>query len=748
MPGGLWQRRFPFVYPSLALLLTVLLLPQPGKGAGAGNAPLSDISLLGAPRVTTGSDAALSKVDPALLREAREAQPGAKVGVILVSQGQPSDTRGLERIVTRRPDPTGLTFTEAQAAPDVISRLASAPNVIAVLSNTPPQAEPLPDPRLARPVTKRGEAPQQTQNSELKTQNSVEPDSWHAIDVHHVRDAWLQGYTGRGVTVAVLTWGVDFGHPDLQGTFQRVNDPQSPYNGWPYVVDPYSMELLSLGVAHNVPEAIKGYGSWYVDTSTVVHGTHADFMTVTAAASAMEPITHTYTLPGTSLSGAYHMGIHPDEHLAFDVYAEYPAVLVADTVTPGVYGTVYVDLNDNHDFRDDTPMRKGSEVATLDTNHDGLADLSAGMLYFIGDGQTPIPASDWLYGLLAPGNGDMVALFGSFDYSEDHGTFCASSVVAQGLVDGPSPLRPPYKPAGSGGMVQGTAPQAKIMAVGNIYRSNMAIYNSLLLSTFGLDGQPNTGDEPQIASMSFGFSGGWNNGWDFMSRYLLYLSQYNTKLAWLASTGNGGPGYSTVTPPATSPAAISVGAATQYGETTTFEPISSTDRITWGDVQPWSNRGPSHLGQPKPDFVAVGAWGTGDVPLNMARNGSTAYDVWGGTSMSTPLSAGIAALVYGAYKNAHGMWPDAETVRTLLKSSADDLDYGAFTQGAGMLNALAAVRMAAGNASRCLSFVMGARQHGPRLHGHARLESRPRRTSRYKIRRMRLCRPASTANST
>src|SRR5437763_699424 len=147
--------------------------------------------------------------------------------------------------------------------------------------------------------------------------------------------------------------------------------------------------------------------------------------------------------------------------------------------------------------------------------------------------------------------------------------------------------------------------------------------------------------------------------------------------------GNGGPGYGTVTTPGGSPASITVGAATQYGETVTFEPITSTDRITWGDVQPWSNRGPSQLGQPKPDVVAVGAWGTGDVPINMVtpHDGTIAYDIWGGTSMATPVGAGITALVYQAYRARYGTWPTAETVRSLLKSSADDLNYDPFVQG-------------------------------------------------------------------
>ncbi|MFL5732828.1 MAG: S8 family serine peptidase, partial [Chloroflexia bacterium] len=699
----------------------VICLPLVGGSsttASAGGTAGPVAALLGQPSVTTASDGAAAKIAPDLMEEAKQSQAdptAAKLGVLVVSEGPLADLSGLQSAIPQRPDANGLTFTSGKVSPGGVVKLASASNVIAVLSNKPPEVPPLPDPALARPKLVRpypgvggrgsgignpgsGAGSQQTPPTAAGALTPGSPDSWHAIDVHHARDAWAQGYKGNGVKVAVLDSGVDFGHPDLQGTFARVDNPASPYYGWPYVVDPYSMELMSLGVTLDVPTAITGYGSWYINTQTTVRGNTAQFTTVTASANAMEPVTHTYTLPGTSRSGVYHIGIHPDEHLAFDVFGEYPVVLVADTVTEGVYDTVYVDLNDNHDFRDDTPQRKGSELTTRDLNGDGIADLSSGLLYFIADGRLPVPASDWMFGLLTPGNGDLVALYGSMDYGEDHGTFCASSVVAQGRIDGPSPLRPPYKPTGVGGMVQGMAPEAKIVAIGNVYRSGQAIYNALVLATLGLDGRPNTGDEPQVASMSFGFSGGWNNGWDFMSRYLMYLAQYNPNLAMLASTGNGGPGYGTITPPSTSPAAISVGAATQYGEQVLFEPISSTDRITWGDVQPWSNRGPSHLGQPKPDFVAVGAWGTGDVPINMSHthDGSTSYDVWGGTSMSTPLGAGITALVYQAYKARNGVWPTAETARGLLKSSATDLKYGPFTQGAGMLDASRAVKLAAG----------------------------------------------------
>ena len=65
-----------------------------------------------------------------------------------------------------------------------------------------------------------------------------------------------------------------------------------------------------------------------------------------------------------------------------------------------------------------------------------------------------------------------------------------------------------------------------------------------------LVGRPNTGDEPQIAIMSYGYSGAPNNGWDFQSRYVMLDAQSAPTLAWIAATGNGGPGYGTITPPA------------------------------------------------------------------------------------------------------------------------------------------------------------------------------------------------------
>ena len=68
---------------------------------------------------------------------------------------------------------------------------------------------------------------------------------------------------------------------------------------------------------------------------------------------------------------------------------------------------------------------------------------------------------------------------------------------------------------------------------------------------------------------------------------------------------------------------------------------------------------------------------------------------FGGTSQSSPLTAGTAALVIGAYEKAHhGARPSPALVKSIIVGTAQDLGHPAFEQGAGEVDALAAVRAA------------------------------------------------------
>ena len=52
--------------------------------------------------------------------------------------------------------------------------------------------------------------------------------------------------------------------------------------------------------------------------------------------------------------------------------------------------------------------------------------------------------------------------------------------------------------------------------------------------------------------------------------------------------------------------------------------------------------------------MADGAYAPGDATLNSVGDGRIAWASWGGTSRSTPVAAGAAALVYQAWRKAHG----------------------------------------------------------------------------------------------
>ena len=598
-----------------------------------------------------------AKAGPSLRAEFA-ARPVAQKNVIVVTRTAPVGQAAKTAAVTAQRG--GVTrFSTISANLAKATKLAARSDVLAILPDIPPDP-----PKLPNEVF---DALQPFSGAfRPAAMPSATPQTWVAKDVHHASDVWAMGFTGEGVKVAICDTGIDFGHPDLQGCQARVENPESPYYGWPIVFNPYAMYRYAL-----YHQTVAGY----VNTSFAATGPTAKFNN------------RIHTLTGTSQSGVYHFGLHPGYHLMWrDPWGLQPSVLVVDEHQPGVYDTVYVDLNKNLDFRDDKPCFKGDEISWHDFDGDGLADESGGMVYFIADGVHPIPASDWLYGLAPPSNGCLVALAGAFDKEETHGTLCASAVVAQGIIGAEAPS---WKPEGTGGMVQGMAPGAKIVSVGNIYKNGQALYDGLRFCLYGYDGIADSGDEPDIVNMSFGYSSIHADGWDFLARYLGQLVRESPRKTFIAAAGNGGPGFGTLTTPGGSPFVIAVGASTLYGSTQASEDIASLDQITYGDVQPWSARGPNSLGQIKPDVVATGSIATGDLPL--AGDGNGAWGVWAGTSLSSPVTCGIAALLYQAYMQTYGDYPTWDKAREILKSSCTDLGYEPLVQGSGMLDAKRAV---------------------------------------------------------
>ncbi|MCS5534918.1 MAG: S8 family serine peptidase, partial [Candidatus Poseidoniales archaeon] len=193
----------------------------------------------------------------------------------------------------------------------------------------------------------------------------------------------------------------------------------------------------------------------------------------------------------------------------------------------------------------------------------------------------------------------------------------------------------------------------------------------------------------QIGSFSFGYSSVVDAGSDQNSVYLDWLTRvYSKNTTYLVALGNGGHGYGTVASPGGAAGIISVGAfSSRTGESA---------GATWGESASWSNRGPNSQGRMDPDLVTIGWSATGDVTLNEKTDANSAYRSWSGTSLSTPVAAGLMALLYQAWMDEHGTFPNSQEIRDLAMSTASDRANDPNVQGGGWFDADRATATIAG----------------------------------------------------
>ena len=183
------------------------------------------------------------------------------------------------------------------------------------------------------------------------------------------------------------------------------------------------------------------------------------------------------------------------------------------------------------------------------------------------------------------------------------------------------------------------------------------------------------------------------------------LNENYTGVTVVSSAGNSGHGYGTIGTPGISSFGLSVGAVTNndfvgYG---TFK-----DKPRFGNttdhsdhVVDFSSRGPGIIGDSKPDLMSIGAYGF--VPTLVTKSSNDAdnqpFRLFGGTSMSAPIVAGSAALVAESL-NEKEIEYDPFKIRNILMSTADDIKNDPMTQGAGLVNALNAVKTIHGHGGK------------------------------------------------
>ncbi|MFN8500022.1 MAG: S8 family serine peptidase [Anaerolineae bacterium] len=672
-----------------------------------------------AQQTTTTTDAAYEKMSPTV-RDAAQAGGETVMSVVIDANLGVDVTPYAVKAVSAKLPRLESEVILAQVKGSALTKIASLPGVNGISPVMPGAAEKSQPPPIPDAPGKPSLEGQRARMAELRKiarpwdasqePAAAKPSGWFDVGPNQEsRRAWMKGYQGQGVKIAVLDSGVDMAHPDFWGTWATVEDAASPYYGWPIAFDPYSMSLY-VNDANLGTDFVATGGAWYADTSAtpqvyrswedvqngIARARYATFADSPGRGGKTPGASHEYTFKDTSLSGVYHFGSHPDVNLAH-VFGQSPAVLLVDEHKAGVYDTVYVDLDNDNDFTNDKPVTKTSPLSYRDMDGDGQPDISGGGIYWIADGDNPIPGSPVLYDDMAtpPANASLVAFMGSFDEGGQSGTLSASNAVGQGAINGYAP-RFQDLPNGLPGVTLGGAPKARLVPIGNIYNNfETSMREAWYLSLLGYDGAPNTADDVQITSNGYRTSDVANTGWDFYSRLLDRMQRrLNPTTSFIFGVGNTGPGYGTAWSPLPS-VAIKVGGSLEMGSTG-WDSITRTDQITFGSMGPFSSRGPDARGTVGADVVADGGFASGDLPINFGFDGNSAWQTWDAPQRSSSVAAGNLALVYQAFKAKNGRWPTSEEARALLKAGAVTTGADVFAAGAGRINADLSTDIASG----------------------------------------------------
>ncbi|MCX8165471.1 MAG: S8 family serine peptidase [Acidilobaceae archaeon] len=630
------------------------------------------------------------------------------------------NTRGIISVMKL---PTFI-YLEAWVTRDDVEALASLPGILAIAAHRVPLSSIL----YERDMVLRAEA------EAFEPSASEEPATHKAVEVIGATRVHREyNVTGRGVVVAVVDTGVDFGSPGL-GSSAIARTPE----GVPMIFDSDQSGLvLTPVVARRSPNgtiALPPGGIPYYDGAYYATGvTRTMFFRYISPAGrsfAVDvPLTSYRVGDIRSASGNYRFGLAIQYHSVSGfgtLYVSIP-ILFVDSSVPGRYDTVYADLSSLYylllramnvtgvirappdsavrplfdlSFADETPARYGSEVLARDFTGDRIPDVSigalAGFVYdflglFTGEAGSYSWLTGWDYtGRIFPGldpEGRYVTI--AYDYNS-HGTSVANTIAAR--------LETPISLGYGRFPLKGIAPDAQLAANTGLMNP---IASVIFFSGFDL---VETTQEP-YAFWTWEFTGKHkadiiSNSWGSSVFLLLGFASGVSNYAQLwdhlilrsgtlivHAGGNGGMGYGTVTSPGDSSLAITLGASTLFE----YRPAFGFLPGTYHDVVSWSARGPTNIGIVKPDVVNIGSfeWAITHTLVGLG-NGLNAYTLFSGTSQATPMTSGALALVL-SYMKSRGMSYTPGFVKCLLKSTAVDMGYNPYSQGSGHVDVYRAV---------------------------------------------------------
>jgi len=243
-----------------------------------------------------------------------------------------------------------------------------------------------------------------------------------------------------------------------------------------------------------------------------------------------------------------------------------------------------------------------------------------------------------------------------------HGTHCAGDAAGDG--------------ASSDGTYKGPAPEANVVGIKVLDKMGAGSLSTVITGVeWCIENQ--TQFDIRVLSLSLGSTAALSSEDDPVVKVV--EQAWDNGIVVCAAAGNEGPSSQTIASPGISPKIITVGAADDH---------NTADRSD-ESVADFSSRGPTTDGVMKPDLLTPGV----DIislrsprsyldKTNKASRVEQDYISFSGTSMATPICAGVVAQLL---QSDTSLTPDQ--VKEQLMSASEDLGQSPNVQGSGYLNA-------------------------------------------------------------